>query len=137
MIQVFCNKRGSGKTKRLIELANSQSDTIKGHIVYLDDDRRAMYSLNRNIRFIATNEYKLKDFEGLYGYLCGILSGDYDIEQIYIDGLCNIVDGDLPNAAFLFAKLEDVSELFNVDFFININEESCSEMPEFIKKYVA
>ncbi len=137
MIQVFCNKRGSGKTKNLIDLANSQSETISGHIVYIDDDSRPMHSLNRKIRFITTKDFELKEFEGLYGYLCGILSGDYDIEQIYIDGLSNIVDGDLPDAAFLFSKLDDISEEFNVDFFININEDNCSEIPDFIKKYVA
>lgn len=137
MIQVFCNKRGSGKTKKLIELANSQCDLINGNIVYIDDDSRPMYSLKRKIRFITTEDFQLKDFESFYGYLCGILSGDYDIEQIYIDGLSNIIAGDLPDAAHLFFKLDYLSEQFNVDFFININEESFDEMPEFIKKYVA
>lgn len=137
MIQVFCNKRGSGKTKKLIELANSQSDLINGNIVYIDDDSRPMYSLKREIRFITTEDFQLKDFESFYGYLCGILSGDYDIEQIYIDGLSNIIVGDLPDAAHLFFKLDNLSEQFNVDFFININEENYDEMPEFIKKYVA
>ena len=137
MIQVFCNKRGSGKTKRLIELANSQSQVIDGHVVYIDDDNRPMHSLRREIRFLTTSDFQLKDFESFYGYLCGIISGDYDIEQIYIDGLSNIIKDDLPNAAFLFSSLEDMSEQFNVDFFININEESCCQIPEFIKKYVA
>ncbi|WP_040210259.1 hypothetical protein [Clostridium polynesiense] len=137
MIQVFCNKRGSGKTKRLIDLANSQSDVIKGNIVYIDDDSRPMYSLKREIRFITTKDFQLKDFESFYGYLCGILSGDYDIEQIYIDGLSNIISGNLPDAALLFSKLDKMSEQFNVNFFININEEAYEEIPEFIKKYVA
>ena len=53
MIQVFCARRGSGKTKRLIELANHQQLEAKGDSVYIDDDSRPMLQLNRSIRFIT------------------------------------------------------------------------------------
>ena len=61
MIQVFCARRGSGKTKRLIELANHQQISAKGDAVYIDDDSRPMLQLARGIRFIDTNEYKVDD----------------------------------------------------------------------------
>ena len=91
MIQVFCARRGSGKTKRLIELANHQQISAKGDAVYIDDDSRPMLQLARGIRFIDTNEYKVDDCQSFYGMLCGIISSNYDIENIYIDGLSNIV----------------------------------------------
>ena len=49
MIQVFCARRGSGKTKRLIELANHQQISAKGDAVYIDDDSRPMLQLARGI----------------------------------------------------------------------------------------
>jgi hypothetical protein len=136
MIHVFCNKRGSGKTKALISMANDKVENSKGHVVYIDDDKRHLFDLNRNIRFIATDAYKLKDYNCLYGFLCGIISEDYDVDTIFIDGLFNIVRGDIKDAAHLFFDLEKLSQEYNIEFYINVNHEEV-EVPEFMKKYVA
>ncbi|MFL0268522.1 hypothetical protein [Candidatus Clostridium radicumherbarum] len=136
MIHVFCNKRGSGKTKALINLANDRILEANGHVVYIDCDRRRLFDLDKKIRFISTGEYGLKDFNCFYGFLCGIISEDYDVDTIYVDGLFNIVSGVVSDAAHLFLQLEKLSLENNVDFYINVNEEE-REMPEFIKKYVA
>lgn len=136
MIHVFCNKRGSGKTKALINMANDRVVNTKGHVVYIDDDKRHLFDLDRNIRFIATDAYKLKDYNCLYGFLCGIISEDYDVDTIYIDGLFNIVRGDIKDAAHLFFDLEKMSQEYNIEFYINVNHEEV-EVPEFMKKYVA
>ncbi|MCM8711853.1 hypothetical protein M2651_12610 [Clostridium sp. SYSU_GA19001] len=136
MIHVFCNKRGSGKTKALINLANDRALESKGHVVYIDDDKRHLFDLNRNVRLIAAKDYCLKDYNCFYGFLCGIISEDYDIDTIFIDGLSNIVQGNIRDAAHLFFDLEKISQENNVEFYININSEE-AEMPEFIKKYVA
>ena len=136
MIRVFCDKRGSGKTKALINLANERICHCKGDIVYVDDDKRPILELDRRIRFVATDEYSLKDYNTFYGFLCGILSQDYDIETIFVDGLFNIVTGDASDAAHLFLELEKLSRRYNIELFININHEN-AELPEFIRKYVA
>jgi hypothetical protein len=136
MIQVFCGKRGSGKTKNLISMANDCIDNTKGNIVYIDDDKRPMLELDRRIRFISTDDFTLKDYNGFYGFLCGMLSEDYDIETIFIDGLFNIVSGNVSDAAHLFLQLEALSIKFGLQIYININHET-EELPEFIKKYAA
>jgi hypothetical protein len=136
MIQVFCNKRGSGKTKALINMANSRVKECKGDVVYIDDDSRPILELDRRIRFVTTNDFGLKDYNSFYGFLCGMLSEDYDIETIYIDGLFNIVSGNIGDAAHLFLSMEKLSKNYNLNIFININHEG-AEIPEFIKKYVA
>lgn len=135
MIHVNCNKRGSGKTKMLINLANKMISENEGNIVYIDDDKRPLLELDRRIRFIATSEFDLKNQETFYGFLCGILSEDYDIDTIFIDGLFNIVEGNLRDAAHLFYLIEKLSEENEVDFYMNINEDE--KIPEFIMKYVA
>ncbi|WP_139905072.1 hypothetical protein [Clostridium thermarum] len=136
MIQVFCGKRGSGKTKNLIAMANECVGSTKGNIVYIDDDKRPMLELDRRIRFISTDDFSLKDYNSFYGFLCGMLSEDYDIETIFIDGLFNIVSGNVSDAAHLFLQLEALSTKFGLQIYININHES-EELPEFIKKYAA
>ena len=136
MIQVFCGKRGSGKSKALINMANNRVLESKGDVVFIDDDNRPMLQLDRRIRFVATDEFGIKDYNSFYGFVCGMLSSDYDIETIYIDGLFNIVSGSITDAAHLFLSLERLSKNYNLNIFINVNHED-AEVPEFIKKYVA
>lgn len=136
MIHLFCGKRGSGKTKNLINMANEMVTNKKGDIVYIDDDNRPLFDLNRDIRFITTGDYDFKDYEDLYGFLCGILSENYDIDTVFIDGLSNIIQKDINNAAHLFLEVEKISEKNNINFFINVNNEE-DNIPEFLKKYVA
>ncbi|WP_050606526.1 hypothetical protein [Clostridium niameyense] len=135
MIQVFCKQRGFGKTKELINKANDESSVNKGHIVYIDDDNRPMFALDTDIRFINTSEFKVNNCKSFYGFLCGIISEDYDIESIYIDGLFNIITEGICDAAHLFYALETISENHNIDFYININHEE--DLPKFLEKYVA
>lgn len=136
MIQIFCNKRGSGKTKNLINLANDIAVETKGDLVYIDDDKRPLFDLDKKIRFIATKDYELNDYEDFYGFLCGILSENYDICTVFVDGLSNIVQKDIENAAHLFLKLEKLANDNNIDFYVNVNNEK-ENIPDFIKKYVA
>lgn len=135
MIQVFCDKRGSGKTKALIGLANDKATDTKGHIVYIDDNKRPLLQLDKAIRFVDTSEFDLKHGNSFYGFLCGMLSDDYDIDTIFVDGLFNIVDIGDGNAALLFAQLEKISNANGIDFYINVNE--IEGMPDIIRKYVA
>lgn len=134
MIHIFCDQRGAGKSKKLIEMANKHVLNSKGHVVFIDDDKGPLFALHRDIRFISTCDFNLKkDCKSFYGFLCGILSGDYDIDTVFIDGLFNIVNLDNDNAAFLFYELESLEEGYDVDFYINVNEEN--GIPDCMKKY--
>lgn len=137
MIQVFCARRGSGKTKRLIELANNQMVDAKGDSVYIDDDSRPMLQLSRGIRFIDTNEYYVEDCQSFYGMLCGIISSNYDIENIYIDGLSNIVRCAMKDSTELFRKIAGLTDRFSINVYINVNVDTAEEVPPCIKEYVA
>ncbi|GAA0717448.1 hypothetical protein GCM10008905_03120 [Clostridium malenominatum] len=133
MIQVLCGQRGAGKTKALIEMANKRVDGNKGHIVFVDDDKRIMFELHRDIRFVSTSDYNLRNHHSFYGFLCGILSSNYDIDTIFVDGLANIINLDIEDAAYLFYELEVLEKEYGVDFIISVNEE---EMVECMRKYV-
>ena len=117
-------------------MANEKVLSTKGNIVYIDDDTRPLLELDRKIRFITTYEFDIKDYGSFYGFLCGIISEDYDVDTIFIDGLSNIVRGNLKDAAHLFCELENLAHEKGVEFYINVNdEEHC--IPEFLLKYVA
>ena len=135
MIQVFCGKRGSGKTKALIGLANDKVSESKGHIVYIDDNKRPLLQLDKAIRFVDASDFDLNQGKSFYAFLCGMISEDYDIDTIFVDGLFSIVDLVNEDAAHLFSLLENISDKNSVDFYINVTE--VEGMPDIVKKYVA
>lgn len=135
MVHVYCDKRGAGKTKALINMANGKAMETKGDVIYIDDDNGPCYSLDRRIRLVTTETYDTMDCDIFYGFLCGIISENYDIDTIYIDGLFNIVKSNLKDSAHLFLRMENLSLKTGIDFFINVNG-SRSEIPDYLYKYV-
>ena len=136
MIQVFCNKRGSGKTKKLIELANTELARANGDSVYIDNDLKYIRQIDRRIRFVATKEFEIEDYEGFYGLLCGIISENYDIENIYIDGVFTIETSSIKESAYWFKKIYKLSSKFKINVYMNVDYEK-KEIPDFIREYVA
>ncbi|MDR1533230.1 MAG: hypothetical protein LBS62_13795 [Clostridiales bacterium] len=134
MIRFIAGEKGQGKTKKIIDLANISAKSTDGHIVYIDDDSRHIYDLHYDIRFVATASFPLSNYRELIGFVCGILSQDNDITEIFIDGLTNIVKT-MDNDALckLVAKLERLSADNSVDFTISMNCKA-TELPEEIQK---
>lgn len=136
MIQVFCNEIGAGKTKELISLANSKLNVAKGDSVYIDYDLKYFRELDRRIRFVAIKDYEIKDYEGFYGLLCGIISENYDVENIYIDSFFDRIKLSYDNLAVFLSKIKSLVNRFNINLFINISD--CEkQLPECLKEYVA
>ena len=57
MIQVIFGKKGSGKTKRILDMANASVKEAKGNVLFIDDDKSYTLSLKPQIRFIDASEY--------------------------------------------------------------------------------
>lgn len=92
MIKFVSGARGTGKTKRLIEMANNDAEQIAGKVVFIDADNSHMLDLNHKVRYINAMEYNIDNIDTFRGFLCGIIAEDYDVEKIYIDGFCKIID---------------------------------------------
>ena len=68
MIQVIHGKKGSGKTKRILDQANEAIKEHKGDVIFIDDDNRYMYDLRHEVRFVNAGEYG-SDSPEFPGYL--------------------------------------------------------------------
>lgn len=122
MVQILAGAKGEGKTKKLLAMANEAGKASDGHVVFIDDDKRHMYDLHYNIRFVETSSFPMEDQTVLFGFICGILSQDGDIEKIFIDGLNNIVKDMAGDEYTKFVKsLEKLSADENVDFIMIIS----------------
>ncbi|MBQ2753150.1 MAG: twitching motility protein PilT [Firmicutes bacterium] len=135
MVQILAGAKGEGKTKKLLEMANEAGKTSDGHVVFIDDDKRHMYDLHYNIRFVETSSFPMEDHAVLFGFICGILSQDGDIEKIYIDGLNNIVKGMAGDDYVAFVNnLEKLSKEEEVDFIMIISGDKAG-LPEGLAPY--
>lgn len=135
MVKFILGVKGSGKTKRMIDMANEAVKTSNGNVVFIDRDRNHIYDLNRNIRFIETGEFQLESLKSFYGFVCGVISQNFDTEKVFIDGqkiINNAQDDYLEEFAKYLGKL---SEKFGVEFIISCSR-SIEGIPEFLRSYL-
>lgn len=134
MIQVIMGKKGSGKTKRLIDQANDALKVEHGSVVFIDDDTRYMYDLRHEIRFVDASDYKIASADMFYGFVSGMLSMNFDISVIFVDAFVKMVNADMKTMEPFFARLEELSKARNANFVISISGDP-AELPEFITRY--
>lgn len=132
MIKYVVGPSGSGKTKWLIDRANDDKENGLGNIVFIDTDDSHIYSLSHKVRLINAKDYHIVNNERLFGFLSGILSRDYDIEKIYIDGIYEIVDFNENSLEELSEELKVLAEQSEVQLYIGMNCE-LNELPEEFK----
>lgn len=135
MIRIIYGKKGSGKTKKIIDAANEAVKVSTGELVFIDDDNRYMYDLRHEIRFVNATEYDVSSPETFMGFICGILAGNYDMKQLFIDGFLRLVKTDMADLEAFFVKLEDITHRHGVDVVISASAKD-DEVPEFLKKYI-
>ncbi|MBP3237680.1 MAG: twitching motility protein PilT [Lachnospiraceae bacterium] len=132
MVQIIAGEKGKGKTKILLDKANTDIKTARGTIVYLDKDNQHIYELNNKIRLINVREYCIDGADEFVGFICGIISQDNDIEKIYLDSFLKVAKLDADKADKYVEKLDYVSQKFNVDIIVSYSQKS-DELSEFIK----
>ena len=135
MVKVFYGKKGTGKTKHMLDSANGLVAQSKGNVIYIDDSNELRLKLDHAIRFVNILDYPVKGADAFLGFLCGIASQNYDIETIFIDGLTYIVEQGAEELSKFFDGIDQISKSNNVDFYMSINGDEANS-PEFIKKYL-
>ncbi|MCL2168774.1 MAG: twitching motility protein PilT [Defluviitaleaceae bacterium] len=133
MINLFAGPKGGGKTRNLINLANDHLNVTDGYIVYIDDNKRNMHEINRKIRLVDTSEYPLSNYREFVAFVYGMISQNRDIQEIFIDGLCGIIE-DLPNDDLeaVMSSLTKLSDENDVEFFVTLNCDP-SALPAAVK----
>ncbi len=135
MVKVLYGKKGSGKTKNMIDSANSLAADCKGYVVFIDDSNQLMYDLKHEVRFINVSEFPVLSPDAFLGFVCGIVSANYDVDGIFIDGLTYIVKENINELKGFVEVINKLSTQFNVKFYISINGDA-ETMPEFLKEYI-
>ena len=135
MIKIICGPKGSGKTKQIIDAANTSAAEAKGHLIFITDTKRYMYDLKRDVRFIDVTDYNVAGEDALCGFIKGAIAGNYDNEYVFVDGAARIAGKPLGEMAAFFYMLDKVSELRNLQVVVTC---SCAneDLPDFVAKYL-
>ena len=129
MVEIICGEKGKGKTKHLLEKANTAIQTAQGNVVYLDKSQKHMYELNNKIRLINVTDFPLTNCDEFLGFICGIVSQDHDLQEMYLDSFLTIAGLKDEELAHAIEKLDLISERYNVKFIISISKNE-KDLPE-------
>lgn len=135
MVQIIYGAKGSGKTKRLIAMANAEIEQTKGNVVFIDDDKRYMYDVKHQVRFVDVTEYAIDSEDKLYGFISGMLAQNFDISAIYIDAFLHMIKKTAHEAEALIAQLKRLAEAQKVKLVINVSAPE-PQPPAFMAEHV-
>ena len=129
MVKLIIGNKGSGKTKRLIDLVNGAVESSNGNVVCIEKERLLTYDVNYRARLIETDYYKVSGYDAFYGFLCGVIAGDHDITDILVDATLKIGGRDYEALANFLEKVAELSKLSEQDITFTVSCDEC-DLPE-------
>ena len=135
MVELLIGKKGTGKTKALIEKVNNALTVAKGNVVFISNDtNRNIFDVKSKARMADTSEFEIKSYDEFLGFISGIISRDFDITNIFVDGIFKIVGSDnLDGFESFLNRLETMSQKFEITFVISVCIDA-ETAPDYIKK---
>ena len=123
MVSILMGLKGSGKTKRLVELV-------------IEKERKLTYDIPYQARLIEAGAYDIGSYEFLKGLICGIHAGNYDITHFFVDNFYKLVNDKDPDSLISFISwLEKFSENEHISFVLSITSDP-EAVPDQLKKYI-
>jgi len=135
MITLLTGKKGSGKTKKLIEQANKAIETSKGCVVVIEKGLKLTYNISHKARLVDSDAYLIESVASLYGFVSGICAGNYDVTDILIDSTLKIVNSDTGAVEVLVNEFKKISAIANVNIVLSVSA-SDDEVPSSLHEYI-
>ena len=130
MVQLIV--KGEGKTKKMLEHVHNILASTDGNVVYLDKSAQNMHELDNRVRLINVTEYPIQNTDQFIGFVCGICSQDYDLQEIYLDGFLKIAKLEGQDISSALSQLNQISEQFHVNMVLSVSMAK-DQIPEFAK----
>lgn len=135
MITLILGKKGSGKTKRLIDMCNSSVASSKGNVVFMEKVNNLTYTVSHKARLIVTDDYAIDGFDCLYGLLAGLCAGNYDITDIYVDSTLKIGGNDLTAFAAFVERLNALASQSSTQIVLSVSADK-NDIPQTVAQTV-
>lgn len=133
MVKIITGKKGSGKTKVLIDMINEAAKSTSGNIVCIEKGLKLTYDINHSVRLTDMEDYNLEGIDMFYGFVNGMIAGNFDIKEIYVDGILKVVGRDYAELGVLFDKLDKITG-DDIKCIITVSAD-VDELPDSVMKY--
>ncbi len=133
MVKIIIGTKGTGKTKILIDLINKAVKETDGYVVCIDKGTKLRYDISTCVRIVDTDFYNIYSFESFYGLVAGMLAGNYDIKNVFVDAILKVGGADYEALGALLAKLEKLSG-GEVEIVLTVSANA-EDLPESVSKF--
>ena len=134
MIKLIVGPKGAGKAKTMIDMINDATQATSGNIVVIEKSMKLTTEINHKARLLDVDEYDISGAQMFYGFVAGVLAGNYDITELFVDGLLKVVDHNMDEAAKVLAEIDKITAN-NVEVVVTVSANA-DDLPPEIKKYL-
>lgn len=134
MIKLITGKKGTGKTKILIDQINDAVKSTNGNLVCIEKGDNIRRSISFRVRWCDAESFAIEGYDAFYGFVAGMLAGNFDIKDVFVDGILKIGGRDFEAFGNLLEKLDKLTgDESNVVFTVSANND---ELPESVKRFI-
>lgn len=133
MIKIITGAKGTGKTKVLVDNITEASNKATGNVVCIERGMKLTYDIPHKVRLVDAEEYGINGYDTFYGFVAGMLAGNYDIQEIFVDGILKIGGRDYDELGAMFEKLAMLAKDVSVTFTVSADLE---ELPTRVKAFI-
>lgn len=135
MITLLIGKKGSGKTKKLIEMVQEAAEKSNGNVVVIEKSLKLTYDIPHTARLVACESYGIVNVDALFGFVSGICAGNYDVTDIFIDSTLKIAGVAADGIEALVSGLKKLGETASTNITLSVSAAE-DEIPASVKEYV-
>jgi hypothetical protein len=132
MVTLIIGKKGTGKTKKLIALANDTAAASTGNVVVIEKGAKLTYDITHKARLIDTDAYAITGYDMMFGFLSGICAGNFDVSDILVDSTFKICPEAVEGLEEFVVKLNKLAEASETKFTLLISAAE-EDLPEGLK----
>ena len=136
MMTLILGKKGTGKTKKLLALCAEATEQSKGNVVFIEKDSTLTYNLSHKTRLVVSDEYGIADFDAFYGFIAGMIAGNYDITDVFVDSTLKIGGRDMQKLSGFLHQVAALCEKAGTSIVFSVSAEK-EEIPEAFAQYIA
>lgn len=132
MIKLITGEKGTGKTKILVDMIKEAVEVSSGDIVCIEKGIKLTYDIPYKVRLVAAEEYSIDSFDTFFGFVAGMLAGNYDVQKIYVDGILKMGGRDYEKLGEMLDKLNSIAKDVEITFTVSCD---ASNLPQSVMKY--
>lgn len=132
MIKLITGEKGTGKTKVLVDMIKDAVEVANGNIVCIEKGLKLTYDIPHKVRLVAAEDYVIDSYDAFYGFVTGMLAGNYDIQKVFVDGILKIGGRDYEKLGDMLAKLNTIAKDVEIVFTVSAD---AAVLPESVMKF--